>query len=109
MMKKKKEKKQIFTQYILPSDSVDQISFIKKYKTDMMEQVLNSIEYAIGNNFPYIEVFQFKNSNFVIIISQKDFLSNLKNISDYCENQEVYELYPKIKKLKSLLNISDEK
>lgn len=94
----------MFDYYILPFDFKEQLSFIRKYKNDMMEQIINSIEYAISNKLPYIEVFQFKNSNFVVILKDRDYLPNLNHVLEYCTEQELYELCSKIKKLKELLN-----
>lgn len=89
--------------YILPSDNADQLAFVKKYKLDMMEQVLNSIEIGVSNNLPGVEVFQFKNSDFVITVASKDYLSNLDNIYDYYMKEEAYEYCPRVVSLKKLL------
>jgi hypothetical protein len=102
-MAKNKVVNNVFDYYILPTDSVDQISFIKKNKDDMIQQMVNSIEYAVNNKLPYIEVFQFKNSRFVIILSSKDYLPNLDHALNYCTEKELYELCPKITKLQNIL------
>lgn len=100
--------------YILPSTNGEQLAFVKKYKRDMMEQVLNSIEIGVFNNLPGIEVFQFKNSDFVITVSSKDYLSNVENIYEYYMKEEAYEYCPRViklqKKLKEKsLKLSNEK
>ena len=69
----------------------------------MMEQVVSSIDYAIKNKYAMIEVFQFKNSKFVITISEDEFKSNLDNIYDSYMKEEIYELCPKLNKLRELL------
>lgn len=89
--------------YILPSDNKELTSFITKYKVDMMDQVVSSIEYALENKLPIIEVFQFKNSHFVITITEKEFESNLDNIYNCYMQDEVYELCPRVVKLRELL------
>ena len=89
--------------YILPADSQEQSAFVKKYKLDVMEQVLTAIEIGVSNNFPGVEVFQFKNSDFVITVSAKDYLSNLDNIYDYYIKEEAYEYCPRVVKLQKKL------
>ena len=63
--------------YVLPSDNKELQSFSKKFKSEMMEQVVSVIEFAVNNNLPFVEVFQFKNSDFVITLSEKDYSTNL--------------------------------
>ena len=91
-------------QYILPSDNSELASFVKEYKIDMMSHVIKSIEYAIENNTPLAEVFQFKNSEFVITINKKDYLTNLNNIYEYFLQNEVYEYCDKIVRLRDIIN-----
>lgn len=69
----------------------------------MMEHVAEAIEYAVINRLPLVEVFQFKNSDFVITVFEKDYLSNIDNIYDYYMKQEVYECCPRIIKLRKTL------
>jgi hypothetical protein len=110
-MAKKKTTKTNSTNYVLPSDNKELLNFTQKFKIEMMEQVVNSIEYALKNKLSFVEVFQFKNSDFVITLSEKDYLTNLNNIFDYYLKNEVYEYCPRVaelqKSLKSKLN--DEK
>ena len=89
--------------YILPSTNEELKSFTDKHKLDMMNQVVNSIKYALDNNLPMIEVFQFKNSQFVITISDKEFESNLDNIYHSYMEKEAYELCPGVIKIIELL------
>ena len=84
--------------------------FIIKFKIDMMEHVVHSIKYAIDNNLTIVELFQFKNSPFVITISDKEFNKNLAHIHDYFMKNEIYELCPNIKQLQEILkNKNNEK
>ncbi len=69
----------------------------------MMEHIATAIEFAVLNNLPLVEVFQFKNSDFVITVFEKDYLSNIDNIYDYYMKQEVYENCPRIIKLRQTL------
>jgi len=89
--------------YVLPSDNTELKSFTKKFKSDMMEQVVGSIEFAVENDLPLIEVFQFKNSDFVITLSEKDYLTNLDNIYSYYIEKEKYEYCPRLIKLRKTI------
>ena len=89
--------------YVLPSENKDLQSFSKKFKVDMMEQVVGIIEFAVEHDLPIIEVFQFKNSDFVITLSEKDYLTNLDNIYIYYMQQEEYENCPKVVRLRKTL------
>ena len=63
--------------YVLPSNNEELKSFIFKYKVDMTEQVISSIEFAIKHKLPIAEIFQFKGSKFVVTVSPKEFDCNL--------------------------------
>jgi len=89
--------------YVLPSDNKELQSFSTRYKINMMEQVIKIIEFAVEHNLPLIEVFQFKNSDFVITLQEKDYLANLDNIYDYCIKHEIYENCSQIIKLQKLI------
>lgn len=94
--------------YILPSANDDMQKFIDKFKIDMMEHVVNSIEYALTNKLEMVELFQFKNSEYVITINKKEFDTNLSHIYDVFKSNQIYESCSKIEKLRKLLN-SNEK
>ncbi len=99
--------------YILPSENGELKNFAQKFKIEMMEQIVGSIEYALQNQLKSIEVFQFKNSDFVITLSEKDYLTNLDNIFSYYLTQEAYEYCPRVAQLQKTIigksNINDEK
>jgi hypothetical protein len=96
--------------YILPSPNEEMRTFVNKFKIDMMEHIINSIKYAIDNRLPIIEVFQFKNSPFVITIAEKEFSLNLEHIHKFLMDNEIYELCKNIEKLQKILrNNTDEK
>jgi hypothetical protein len=103
MVKKKKENLKENSSYILPSDNDELKLFIEKYKVDMTEQVVASIQFAIEKKLPIIEVFQFKNSDFVITLSEKEFESNLDNIFDFYLEKENYELCTRVVKLREFI------
>ena len=112
-MAKKKKNITLTSNYVLPSDNTELQTFSRKFKVDMMEQVVNSIEYAVTNHLPFVEVFQFKNYDFVITLAQKDYLANLDNIFEYYMKNEVYEHCSRVaklqKSLKQSVNTIDEK
>jgi hypothetical protein len=97
------------TPMILPSDNTIMENYIKKNKIKLTEQTLSSIEYAIQNKLPFIEVFGFKNSDFIIAIAQKDYLVNVDHIYKFYLDSEHYELCPRVVRLQSLLQNLNEK
>lgn len=99
----KKKTKNTLTNYILPSNNEKLEMITHQKKLELMEQIVKSIEYAIVNNLPFVEVFQFENSDFVIEISDKDFLSNINNIFKHYMKHEVYEYCPRVIKLQNVL------
>ncbi len=94
--------------YVLPSEYSELEVFSKKFKTDMMEHVLNSIEVAVDGELPLVEVFQFKNSDFVITLSDKDYLTNLENIFSYFLENERYEHCDRLVRLQKTLKEKSE-
>jgi hypothetical protein len=92
--------------YVLPSDNTQLESFIEKYKVNMTEQVISSIEFALKHELPIIEVFQFKGSKFVVTLSPADFDINLENIYQFYLEKEHYELCQRIVKLREKLGTS---
>lgn len=89
--------------YVLPSNNQELEKFSRRFKVDMMEHIAEAIEYAVNNNLPLVEVFQFKNSDFVITVFEKDYLSNIDNIYTYYMQQEAYEYCPRIARLQKTL------
>lgn len=89
--------------YILPSHNEEMRNFISKFKVDMMEHVILSVQYALKNNMSTIEIFQFKNSPFVVTMNDSEFSANLEFIKEYFINNNMYELCPTIEKLLKIL------
>ena len=93
--------------YMLPSDFGEMEYHIETHKVQMTEQVVSSIEYALNKNLSFVEVFSFKNSDFVITIPRESFMENLENVFKYYIDTENYELCARVKlvenKLKSIL------
>ena len=95
--------------YILPSNNEEMRSFISKFKLDMMESIVSSIKFAIENKLNIVEIFQFKNSPFVVTVSEHEFDLNLEHIHKFYVENEIYELCPKVEKLRQLLKNKNEK
>lgn len=97
---------------MLPSDNKEMEMFINNNKTYLTEHVLSSIEFALDNKLPFVEVFSFNDSDFVITVSEKDFLINVDYIYNHYLDNEKYEFCPRVVKLQSVLknlNNSNEK
>jgi len=102
-MSKSKTIETFYESYVLPSSNSELEQFVDKYRMDMSEQIVLSIDYAIKNDMVIVEVFQFKNSEFIITLSKDHFKENLDHIFNYCISNEKYELCSKISKLKNIL------
>lgn len=89
--------------YILPSPNEEMRTFVSKFKVDMMEHVVSSIKFAVENKLPIVEVFQFKNSPFVVTINEREFEPNLSHIRQYYMEHEIYELCPRVEQLQEIL------
>jgi hypothetical protein len=112
-MARKKNTKLIVKEYvpmILPSDNEIMTAYIKKNKIRLTEKALSSIEYAVINKLPFIEVFGFNDSNFIIAIAEKDYIQNVDHIYNFYLESERYELCPRVVRLQTLLkNLNNEK
>jgi hypothetical protein len=71
-----------YSSLTLPSDYCQMESLIKINKIKLMEQVVSSICYAVENNLNAIEVFNFKDSDFIVVLDRNSFESNLNSIYD---------------------------
>jgi len=89
--------------YIIPSPNEEMRVFVNKFKVDMMEHVVSSIKFAVENKLPIVEVFQFKNSPFVVTINEKEFDANLTHIGKYYKDHQIFELCPRVEQLREVL------
>jgi hypothetical protein len=85
--------------YVLPSSNLEMENFIKKHKNKLKEHVVNFIDYAVTENIGQIPVFQFKNTNFVVLIFRGSFMDSLQEIFKSSLTEENYELCAKIKNI----------
>lgn len=100
--------------FVLPSEFKELSTYVSNNKKELMEKVVTSIEFALEKNIPVIEVFEFKNSDFVAVISQTEFRNNITHIYNVYIQNEWYELCGRVKKVELLLDsktktISNEK
>lgn len=94
---------------ILPSDDEQLQAYIKNHRLVLLENVIESINHSIDKSLSVVEVFKFENSDFIVTLDRKNFLCNIKEIYDYCIENEHYELCNKIKKINVRLNNKYEK
>lgn len=87
----------------LPSDNTEMEKFILKNKTYLTEQALSSIEFGVEHKLPFVEVFKFDKSDFVITVPKEDFLLNVDHIYNFYLESENYELCPRAVKLQAVL------
>jgi len=66
-----------YSSLTLPSDYSQMEGLIKVNKIKLMEQIVSSICYAVKNNLNAIEVFNFKDSDFIVVLVRDSFESNL--------------------------------
>jgi hypothetical protein len=97
-------KKEKYKPFVLPSDFKELELYVQSHKTDLTERVISSIEFALEKNLPMVEVFNFKNSDFVITISREAFRDNIQNAYNFYLIEEKYELCGRVKRIESLLD-----
>jgi hypothetical protein len=88
---------------VIPKHNNELEKFIVKNKIYLTEQVLSSIEFAIENKLPLVEVYRFSDSDFVVTIPEKYFLSNVDHIYNFYLETENYELCSRVVKLQNAL------
>ena len=90
--------------YTLPSNFNEMNKFIEVNKIQLMEHIVASIEYAIDKKLSFVEIFSFKNSDFVVTLPTNQFKENLDNVYSYYIEKEQYELCIRVKSVESKLN-----
>jgi hypothetical protein len=88
----------------LPSDNQEMEKYVVSHRLEINEKILDIVEYAVKNKLGGIEIFCFKNSNFVVVLHRKDFKETLQNIYDFSMNHEKFETCIRIKKLMDLVD-----
>ena len=100
--------------FVIPKDSGELDKDIKSRKPKYMNHVLDIfVESFSGDVIPSkISLFKFKNTNLEVVIKDKTYIKNLKNLLDYYSIEEEYEKCSIIKgiinKIDNMNNIDDE-
>jgi len=81
----------------LPSSNEEMEKYLDDHRKQINESMVNSIDYAVRKRLSAIEVFKFKNSNFIVVVNRKDFKENLENIFNFSLNNEHFEICGKVK------------
>ncbi len=93
-----------FSSVILPSDYDEMEKYIIKNKTALTKKVVDSIEYALKNKLTDVEVFKFKNSDYIVLLNVLSFKENLDFIFNYYIETEQYEYCDNVRKVQKLLD-----
>ena len=93
----------------LPSNYEEMEIFIKNNRVKLTEQIVLSVQYALDNGYPSIEVFAFKNSNFIVILDRSNFRDNIDNIFEHYITTEQYEFCDRLVKLKKQIEQHEQK
>ena len=93
----------------LPKCDAELREFISVNKSVLMEHVLNSIEYSLNSKIPTVEIFSFKDTDFIVSLDQKNFKENVERLYKVFLSEEKYELCDRIKKINLKLNKKHEK
>lgn len=83
----------------LPSNNKEMENYVLANRLEINEKIIDNIEYALKNKLGGIEMFCFKNSNFVVVLHSKDFKESLQNIYDFSMSNEKFEMCIRAKKL----------
>lgn len=103
------EMTEVYSPLTLPSDYDEMNEFIIQNKVKLTEKVVSSVSYALNNNLSSIEVFKFKNSDFIVVLEYDSFKENINNIYEFYIQSENYELCDRVNKLKKLLETHEKK
>jgi hypothetical protein len=76
----------------LPSSNDEMEKYLETHRHEINSRILNNIEYGIKNRMPVVEIFSFKNSNFVVLMNQKDFRENIQNIIEFSKKHDDFEI-----------------
>lgn len=115
-MKKKTRKKELVKTVKLPSNNIEMEKFVLKHREELMDVIVDNIEFAINNNLTVAEPFSFEGGPYVILINRTAFKENLNHIfADSLKNerfercnriQNLLKTMPKPKFSKDLKNIN---
>ena len=72
----------------LPSNNKEMEDYVLSNRLEINEKILDNIEFALKNKLGGVEMFCFKNSNFVVVLNRRDFKESLQNIYDFSMSNE---------------------
>jgi hypothetical protein len=93
----------LLTPLVLPSDYDEMESFIINNKVKLTEHVVSAVQHAVSNDIPSVELFSFKDSDFIVILEYPSFKDNIENIFKFYVETEQYEFCDRVSKLKKIL------
>ncbi len=88
----------------LPATNEEMERYLDIHRKEINFRMLNNIEYAIRHRMSAVEIFSFKNSNFVVLMNRRDFKENIQNILDFSMKQDDYKTCVKAKNVMEKLN-----
>jgi len=77
-----------YSPLVLPKKYDEMNIFIEDNKVKLIEHVVSSIQYALENKCPAIEVFNFENTDFSVIIKESSFKTNIESIFQFYLEKE---------------------
>ena len=83
----------------LPASNAEMEKYLDIHRKEINLRILNNIEYAIDARMQSVELFSFKNSNFIVVMNKSDFKENLQNLVDFGMKNQDYEICTKAKKV----------
>lgn len=96
---KQSSKKNTYKVIELPSTNEEMEKFLDENRVKINEKMIDSIDYALKKRLTTVEMFRFKNSNFIVLINRKDFRENLENIFSFSLDNEHFEICVKVRKV----------
>ena len=94
---------ELVTPLRLPSEYDEMENFILKNKVILTEHIISSVYFAVNNDLSSIELFNFENSDFIVVLEHTSFKDNVENIFKFYVETEKYEFCNRVNKLKKLL------
>jgi hypothetical protein len=83
----------------LPCDNSDMEKYVLENRKEINKKIVNTIDYAIAKRLVGVELFCFKNSNFVVVLQRKYYKESLETIFEFSMDQQQFEICARIKKI----------
>jgi hypothetical protein len=98
------KKKDSYEVIQLPSNNDEMEKYLDANRKEINSRMIDNISYAIKHRMTAVEIFSFKNSNFIVLMNRRDFKENLQNILDFSTKQDDYATCIKARKVIDKLN-----